>query len=123
IRELVACALEECGAQVTAAGSAVEGLALLQEQRPDACLTSLSMPGEDGYWLIRQIRSLPIERGRATLAAAFTGHSTEDDRLDVLRAGFHAYVPKPVDLPALIEVVALLAQSQVRREPEPAPTT
>src|SRR5262245_30634384 len=87
IRELVAHALVECGARVTDAQSAVEGLERVQEERPDACLISLTMPGEDGYWLIRQIRSLPLDRGRATLSAAFTGHSTEDDRLEVLRAG------------------------------------
>ncbi len=109
IREIVVGALEQCGAEVTAARSAVEGLELLQLLRPDAFLTSLSMPGEDGYWLIRQIRSLPPERGRATPAAAFTGRSTEDDRLDALRAGFQVHVPKPVDLPELIEVVARLA--------------
>jgi len=110
--EIVVGALEQCGTEVTAVHSAVEGLALLQQQRPDAFLTSISMPGEDGYWLIRQVRSLPPERGRATPAAAFTGRSTEEDRLDALRAGFQAHVPKPVDLGRLIEVVAELAHSK-----------
>ena len=112
IREIVIAALEWYGAEVTAARTAVEGLELLQLQRPDAFLTSISMPGEDGYWLIRQIRSLPPERGGATPAAAFTGRSTEEDRLDALRAGFQVHVAKPADLPALIEVVAFLARNK-----------
>ena len=109
VREVVVDALEQCGAVVTAVPSAVEGLRLLQQERPTAFLTSLSMPGEDGYWLIRQVRSLPREHDRATPAVAFTGRSTEEDRLDALRAGFQAHVPKPVDLARLIEVVAQLA--------------
>jgi len=109
VREVVVDALEQCGAEVQTACCAAEGLELLQAHRPDACLTSLAMPGQDGYWLIRQIRELPPERGRATPAAAFTGRSTEQDRLEVLEAGFQAHIPKPVDLPALIEVVAQLA--------------
>ena len=109
IREIVVRALELCGAAVTSVHSAVEGLQLLQQQPPDAFLTSLSMPGEDGYWLIRQVRSLPLEQGRSTPAAAFTGRSTDEDRQDALRAGFQAHLPKPVDLRRLIEVVAQLA--------------
>ena len=109
IRQVVVDALEQCGAEVQVACCAVEGLELLQAHRPDACLTSLAMPGEDGYWLIRQIRNLPRERGRATPAAAFTGRSTEQDRLDALQAGFQAHIPKPVNLPTLIEAVAQLA--------------
>ena len=80
---------------------------------PDVLLTSLSMPGEDGYWLIHQVRNLPPERGRATPAVAFTGHGTEEDRLAVLRAGFHCHIPKPTDLATLIEVVASLALAPV----------
>src|SRR2546427_9315394 len=117
IREIVVAALERYGAEVTAARAAVEGLELLQLQRPDAFLTSISMPGEDGYWLIRQIRSLPPERGGATPAAAFTGRSTEEDRLDALRAGFQVHVAKPADLPALIEVVAFLARNKKGSSP------
>jgi len=117
IREIVVAALERYGAEVTAARTAVEGLELLQLQRPDAFLTSISMPGEDGYWLIRQIRSLPPERGGATPAAAFTGRSTEEDRLDALRAGFQVHVAKPADLPALIEVVAFLARNKKGSSP------
>ena len=36
IRELLADALGQCGARVTAADSGVEGLALLERERPDA---------------------------------------------------------------------------------------
>jgi CheY-like chemotaxis protein len=114
IRELVVETLTQHGAQVTAVDSAVDGLDLLQREAPDALLTSISMPGEDGLWLIRQVRSLPPERGCATPAAAFTGRSTARDRRDILRAGFQFHVAKPVALRRLVWVVALLAGEKGR---------
>jgi CheY-like chemotaxis protein len=110
IRELVADALGQCGAQVTAVNSAVEGLALLKQERPDALVSGLFMPEKDGYWLIREVRNLPPDQGGTVPAAAFTGCTSFEDRLHALRAGFHFHIPKPADLGKLAEVVALLSR-------------
>ena len=109
VREIVAEALGQCGAQVIAIDSAVEGLAVLKRERPNVLVSGLSMPDKDGYWLIRQIRDLPADEGGDTPAAAYTGCTTREDRLKALRAGFQFHVPKPVDLSQLAEVVALLS--------------
>src|SRR6266850_6834582 len=103
----------ECeGASVTAVESARDAVQLLQRERPDALLSDLSMPGEDGFWLIFQVRALPVERGGHTPAAAVTGHVTADDRARVLRAGFQFHVPKPVDPDRLVGIVATLAMKE-----------
>jgi len=109
VRELVSDALGQCGARVTAVDSAVKGLDMLKREKPDVLVSSLSMPDKDGYWLIRQVRSLPPDQGGDVPAVAFTGWTTKEDRLNALRAGFHFHVPKPVDLRQLAGVVALLA--------------
>lgn len=109
VREVVAEALGQCGAQVIAADSALEGLALFKRERPDVVVSGLSLPDKDGYWLIRQIRNLPTDEGGDTPAAAFTGCATREDRLKTLRAGFQFHVPKPAALDQLTEVVALLS--------------
>jgi CheY-like chemotaxis protein len=110
VREMVSDALGQCGARVTAVDSAVKGLATLRREKPDALVSSLSMPDKDkdGYWLIRQVRNLPSDQGGDVPAAAFTGWTTKEDRLNALRAGFQFHVPKPVDLRQLAGVVALL---------------
>jgi CheY-like chemotaxis protein len=108
LREVVTDALGQCGAHVTAVESAIGGLAVLKRERPDALLSSLSMPGKDGYWLIREVRKLPPDQGGDVPAAAFTGLTTTEDRLATLRAGFQFHVPKPVTLSRLAGVVALL---------------
>jgi CheY-like chemotaxis protein len=113
VRELVAVALEQCGAHVTAVDTAVAGLACLKREKPDVLVSSLSMPEKDGYWLIRRVRSLSPDQGGRTPAVAFTGCTTREDRLNALRAGFQTHVPKPADLRELAGVVALLS---LRRE-------
>jgi CheY-like chemotaxis protein len=108
VREVVADLLAHCGACVTAVDSAVAGLAILKRERPDALVSSLSMPDKDGYWLIREVRKLPPDQGGDLPAAAFTGLTTAEDRLATLRAGFQYHVPKPVALSRLAGVLALL---------------
>lgn len=108
VREVVADVLRQCGAHVTAVDSAVAGLAILKRARPDALVSSLSMPDKDGYWLIQEVRKLPPDQGGDVPAAAFTGLTTAEDRLATLRAGFQYHVPKPVALSRLAGVVALL---------------
>ncbi len=113
VLQVVADILTEDGAEVTAVGSAEEALAALQWERPDVLLSDLGMPGKGGYWLIRQIRALPPERGGDTPAAALTAFTGIEDRESVLRAGFQLHVEKPVGLEALIGAVALLVQHRV----------
>jgi CheY-like chemotaxis protein len=107
-REVVADVLGQCGAHVTAVDSAVAGLASLKRERPDALLSSLSMPEKDGYWLIREVRKLPPDQGGDVPAAVITGLTTTEHRLATLRAGYQFHVAKPVALSRLAEVVALL---------------
>jgi CheY-like chemotaxis protein len=116
VRELVAGALGQCGARVTAVGSAETALAMLKREKPDALVTSLSLPDKDGYWLIREVRNLPPDQGGNVPAAAFTGWTTVEDRRNALKAGFQAHIAKPTDLGKLAEAVALLS----RQPPEAA---
>ena len=109
VRQVVRDILMEDGAEVTTAGSAEEGLAMLQWERPDVLLSDLAMPGKGGYWLIQQVRALPPERGGVTPAAALTAFTGPQHSASVLRAGFQLHVEKPVSLDALIRAVALLA--------------
>jgi CheY-like chemotaxis protein len=105
--------LEQSGAIVTDAPSAEAALVLLRQERPDVLLSDLTMPRNDGYWLIHQVRRLPAEGGGATPAAAVTGHADPADRARVLRAGFQAHLPKRALPEGLIGTVASLATRAV----------
>ena len=108
IRDVLADTLRQFGAHVTGVDSAAAGLASIKREKPDALLSSISLPERDGYWLIREVRKLSPDEGGDVPAAAFTGLTAPEDRLACLRAGFQYHVPKPVALSRLAGVVALL---------------
>ena len=74
-RELLTATLGYYGADVTAAESAAEALALLPEVRPDVLLSDIGMSGEDGYSFIRRVRALPADRGGLVPAVAITAYA------------------------------------------------
>jgi CheY-like chemotaxis protein len=108
-RELLAAVLTNCGAQVSQASSAAEGLDLLGRGRFDVLVSDIGMPEEDGYSFIRKVRALSPEGGGRTPAAALTAYAREEDRIRALRAGYQIHVPKPVSPAELATVVANLA--------------
>jgi hypothetical protein len=85
---------------------------VLREWKPDVLISDIAMPGEDGYWLIRNVRALAPENGCSVHAVALTAYVRMEDRLGVLAAGFEQYVPKPVDPSGLRDVVARLVRIQ-----------
>jgi PAS domain S-box-containing protein len=109
IVDLVVDLLAPCGALVRTATSAREALADLREWRPDVLVSDIAMPGEDGYWLIEHVRALEPDAGGDTPALALTAYVRMEDRLSVLAAGFHMYVPKPIEPGELLDAVARLA--------------
>ena len=117
-RRLLSAVLERCKAEVHAAASAAEAMALIdgagmncaaEPRFPDVLLSDIGMPGEDGYGLIRRIRQLPTDRGGSIPAVALTAFARAEDRQRVLSAGFQAYISKPVEPEALVAAVARLA--------------
>jgi two-component system CheB/CheR fusion protein len=82
-----ACAL--CGGHPIMATSAREALEVVRDDPPDAVVTDIGLRGEDGLWLLRQVRhayaSLPV--------IALTGRSPEE----ALLAGFDSVLLKPTE--------------------------
>jgi signal transduction histidine kinase len=95
-RDIVAYALGECGANVTTAMSAPEAFELLQAGRFDVLLADVAMPGEDGCALMRRLRACGDGRLAALPAAAVTAHARDDERREVLQAGFQMHLVKPI---------------------------
>jgi len=107
-RELIALTLEERNAEILAVGSAPEAREAFDAFRPDVLVSDIAMTGEDGYDLIRWLRSLPPERGGNVPAAAVTAYARSEDRRRALLAGFDIQVAKPFDPGELLAVVASL---------------
>lgn len=76
---------------------AEEAMMLLEEFRPEVALLDLAMPGVDGFELARQIR----ETGQPVTLVAVTGYRNPGAYAEAAKAGFDAYLPKPVNLQLL----------------------
>ena len=104
-REMLAAVLQAAGADVYTANSAEEGFNVAVEMRPDALVTDIAMPGQDGYGLMRQLTTaLGSHRPRATIAlTAFTAPAEESKAAE---AGFSRHLCKPFDPLALVSLLA-----------------
>lgn len=107
-RELLVKVLRVAGAETRAAASSSEALEMLGTWRPDIVLSDLGMRGDEGYVLIRAMRSLPAERGGCVPAAALT--VATESRSRATAAGYDAQLAKPVEPVALLATVARLVQ-------------
>ncbi|HEX4948831.1 MAG TPA: PAS domain S-box protein [Blastocatellia bacterium] len=108
-RELLQTVLEQCGAEVRAAGSVRSAIETLRQWRPDVLVSDIGLPDEDGYALIRQVRAMAHKEGGSIPATALTAYARSEDRLRALKAGFQMHVAKPVEPVELVAVVASLA--------------
>lgn len=110
--ELLQRVLGDSRAQVAAATSVEAALVTLGSFEPHVLISDVSMPGRDGYELIRAVRST---RGPETLpAAALTAHARPEDAARARAAGFQVHLSKPIEPGELIATVARLAG----REPD-----
>jgi signal transduction histidine kinase/ActR/RegA family two-component response regulator len=105
-RVLLQTALSTYGADVTVAANAEDAIAEIERQLPDVLLSDIGMPHEDGYSLIRRIRSRAAVQGGSMPAIAVTAYASPNDRISAEAAGYQAHVAKPFE-PA--EVAALVA--------------
>ncbi len=108
-RSLVKRLLEDRHARVLTAGGAAEALELVRQARPDVLVSDIGMPGEDGYSLIRRVRTLEPQAGGLTPAVALTAYARAEDRMKAILAGFQMHVSKPVEAAELLTMVASLA--------------
>lgn len=107
-RNLLALVLAKAGAVVRTAGSVHQALQLWQEAVPEMLISDIGMPGEDGYALIRAIRSLPQEQGRHVPAIALSAYTRTEDRIKAISAGFQMHLSKPADGLELLTMVGSL---------------
>ncbi len=110
-RELIGRALQDRGAHITLAANSRDAFQILQRDDIDVLLADIAMPGDDGYSLIRRIRS-----AGATLssipAGAVTAHARDEERALALAAGFQLHLAKPVEPGEIVRMVDHLAHDR-----------
>lgn len=110
-RDLLEFVLEGYGAEVLTVGSARSAIAALKENpgQYDVLISDIGMPEEDGYFLIREVRSLAASAGGEIPAVALTAYASDKERERAIDAGFQTHIAKPVKPVQLALIVANLA--------------
>lgn len=112
IRRLFQLVLEDNGVEVTTVASAQAALSTLiaNPNGHDVLLSDIGLPEEDGYTLIRQVRSLSPEQGGQIPAAALTAYAGYAEYTAALAAGYQAHLAKPITPEQLLSIIASLAR-------------
>jgi len=108
MREFLPFMLEQYGASVTVAASAIEALTALSQSQLNLIISDIGMPEMDGYMLMRQVRSLEPEQGGTIPAIALTAYAGEMDYQQAIAVGFQLHISKPVDPEELVKAIVLL---------------
>ena len=111
-QELLKTMLRQYGAEVTAVASCVSAMAELPRVKPDVIISDIGMAGENGYELMKKIRSLEPAAGGHIPAIAVTAYAGATDHRRALLAGFQAHLAKPVESDDLIAVILSLTFQQ-----------
>jgi CheY-like chemotaxis protein len=107
-RELLATVLQEAGAIVTSASSVAEALGALATTAIAVVVSDIGMPVEDGYTLLKRLRTEAPVALRQIPALALTAYARAEDRQRATSAGFQEHAAKPIDPDLLVSTVAAL---------------
>jgi len=106
LRGMLAAALRQHGFQVLLAGDGAEGQRALTIHKPDVVLLDLAMPNVNGWDFLQRLR----ETGHlgTTPIIVVSAHLRVDPQA-VLQMGVSAILPKPFNLPDLINLIEHLS--------------
>ncbi|HEY9878766.1 MAG TPA: PAS domain-containing protein [Leptolyngbyaceae cyanobacterium] len=122
MRDLVVTILEQAGAIVQTAASAVEAIAAFERSQPALLISDIGMPDLDGYMLIQRLRALPSQQERQTPAIALTAYAGEFDQRRALQAGFQKHISKPIEPQVLIKAIVELVGFRAGQKTPSFPT-
>lgn len=108
---LVTFILEKYGYQVIQARNGVEGIALVQQEKPDLILLDIQLPVMDGYAVTRELQK--DKELAKTPIIAITSYAMPGDREQALEAGCSGYIEKPINPDTFITQIKDFLDSRV----------
>jgi len=101
VRELVRVALSLEGYNVHEAGGAEEGMAAVEQGRPDLILLDVRMPQVDGWEMLRRLQE---QHGAGAIPVImFSGHVDDAEQREAAARGARGFLAKPFELQQLVE--------------------
>ena len=94
------------GADVRTARSGFEAIEVASDSQFDLIISDISMPGMDGYELLKRLRSMPFLK--QVPALALTGFGSACDISRAHEEGFAQHFTKPLDIDKLLDSIKTL---------------
>ncbi len=104
-REIASEILSEAGFEVDCAENGRECCDMLVKRSYDLVLMDIQMPVMDGYDAARTIRAMSDKALADIPIIAMTANAFEEDKKRVIEAGMNDYLPKPIDIDKMLEVL------------------
>jgi DNA-binding response OmpR family regulator len=109
LRGMLAAALDKHGYQVLLAGDGAEGQRALMIHKPDVVLLDLAMPEVNGWDFLQRLKESG-HLGQVPIVVVSAHLRIEPQA--VLQMGVSAILPKPFNLPELIELIDVLTSGR-----------
>ncbi len=115
IRELLIYTLETTGFKARGFGNGTELMKALKEEIPELILLDIMLPGDDGYTILEQLKSMPSVKDVPVIMV--TAKEAEFDKVKGLEGGADDYITKPFGMMEFIaRVKAVLRRSARQNE-------
>ena len=101
--KLVRDVLQVKGYQTLEAGTAEDGIGIARERKPDLILMDIQLPGMSGIDALKALRAEPATA--AIPVVAITASVMQQDRQEIMKAGFDGFIEKPINLRNLLDTV------------------
>ena len=95
IRRIVSFLLKNWGFEVMTAENGIEGLNIIENEKPDLVLLDVSMPKMNGFQTLEQIRNKPEFKNLPIIM--LTANSDTDIIDTAVSYGIHDYITKPFE--------------------------
>ena len=102
-RDMLSRRLDKMGYVVELAVDGRDGVEKSKSLRPDLVLMDINMPVMDGWEAVRALKNDPQTQDIPVIA--LTAHAMTSDRDKADKMGFNDYATKPVDFPALVQMI------------------
>jgi signal transduction histidine kinase/CheY-like chemotaxis protein len=89
--------------RIIEANTGNEGIRLAKREKPNLILTDINLPDMNGYQILATLQDNPQTQQIPVIA--LTADAMKEDIERAKRAGFSGYVTKPIDIPALFNLI------------------
>lgn len=110
--------LKTAGFGAVSAGTGAEGLAAIEQEKPDVVILDVNLPDTSGFDICKQIRADPAMNDIGVLVLTAKGEA--EDRILGLEVGADDYVVKPFVVREVVLRVTALANRLAERRSRPS---